>query len=147
MTATDYITLIVADLSQDKKPTTEEFTAYVTTVWNFHADKQRRGNRVRYLYTKRQAIDRLLSGAFEDVDWTDADVTEKGDQITDHLQAMRKNVEEELATLLASRNASAPAAAPIEKQFPIERDCNTQPDPNSRRLRGDPLRPPFFTPR
>lgn len=147
MTATDYITLIVADLSQDKKPTMEEFTAYVTTVWSFHADKQRRGNRVRYLYTKRQVLDKLLSGSAEDIYWTDGDVSEQGGQVFAHWQEMRKTVDEELTELLKNRALAGPLVGEIEKQYPIERDSNCQSDPNSRANRGDPLRRNFFTPR
>lgn len=140
MTADQYKSLIAADLDLDgDSPEAVRFRVYIATVWDFYASQQRQGNTVRYLYTKRQVIDKLLAGSYKLVYYQDGDVSEQLGNIFDHLTKMRATVDEELTLALSRRQSATSAAAPITAQFPIE-PGQCEPDPNAREYRGDPLR-------
>jgi len=135
LNSSQYQTLIVTEVGDN---TAGDLAANIGTLWTKHdtiADDY-----LRYLFTKRSAIDFMLGGERYRVDFEALDGAKvKADQIYQHLLQMR-----ELAEGLIAQGQSAlgggGALSPLATTAPITRDRPGQPDPNARRYRGDPLR-------
>ena len=63
----------------------------------------------RFHYTKRQALDNLLGGIWDRVDFDQAGVNEKAGQQTEHLQTLRAETQAEIERLEMQMVASRPA--------------------------------------
>lgn len=109
-------------------------------LWRQRADKQAMGYRLRYLYTKRDCYDFLLSHAAPEVDYNDADVKESLSQQSKQLADLKAGVDTEIqGAEAAQRAARGPQLGLMTKTAPIEPTRPWQPDPNARVYRGDPL--------
>ena len=108
----------------------------IATLWTKHdtiADDY-----LHYLFTKRSAIDYMLGGERYRADFAALDGAEvKADQIFQHLLQMRTLVDD----LIAEAGAGGGLALGELAQTAPIMPAAGQRDPNSRRLRGDPLCP------
>lgn len=121
-----------------KHPDHEEFLADIESLWDEYAEKV---GRLRYLYVKCHGVDLLLGQVWEDVDYTDADVTEKLEQQAKNLQRMRDNAEAEIKKLEEWAGAAVGGlVGELTTKTPAPRTTAYQPDPNDAQYRGHPLR-------
>lgn len=96
---------------------------------------------VRYLLTKRAAIDLLLGQVRAQVSFrTSSGSSVDLDQLFQHLLALREQVGTEIGLSSSGGVGAGAAIGELTQTAPIMRDRAGQPDPNSRRIRGDPLR-------
>lgn len=134
LTADQYQTLIIAEVGDDAAGT---LAANMATLWT--SNDTAASDYAHYLLTKRSAIDLLLGGARFQADFQALDTSSvKLDQLWQHLMDMRELVEDALAQLGASAGGGIAVGA-LTQTAPILA-CPWENDPNSRRLRGDPLR-------
>lgn len=134
LTPSQYQALIIVEVGDDAAGT---LAANMTVLWT--GNDTAASDYQHYLLTKRSAIDLLLGGARFQVDFTALDTSSvKLDQLWQHLMDMRELVEGQLAGL---GNSAGMALGEIIQTAPIMPDRPGQRDPNSRRLRGDPLCP------
>ena len=145
-----WLRLIKADLGNADPADPAIVAAYdrmyeaLPTVWALYIDKLARGVRLRYLYAKRHAVLMLRGHAWQAVSNTDGIEESLSDQ-GKSLAAMYADMTDEIAVIEGSEDAArGPMIAQIARTAPITPDYpGLQPDPNSRRLRGDPLRGGF----
>ncbi len=135
LTPEQYQTLIITEVGDDAAGT---LATNIGVLWA-GAGASSPGVYQQYLIAKRSAIDLLLGGARFQVDFRALDGASVDlDQIWRHLMDLRKLVEGELAKLGASAGI---AIGELVQTAPIMPDRPGPRDPNSRRLRGDPLCP------
>ena len=116
--------------------TPEAFKAYLAGAWELLPWKG--SNYLHALYVRRAALRKLLGEVWPDVDFTD-EAQESDDQYTEHLRGLYTDNEAEIAE--AAKNASTASAkvGTLDAEAPIMAS-EWEPNPNSRALRGDPLR-------
>lgn len=120
-----------------------DFSASVDDWWELFADRAYGSLRLLYLLVKLAAIDSLRGGTWQTTDFKDDEVLISGNQQSLNLQRLRDDVEKDLNAELARVGAAAgPAVGELTTKAPIE--VVGEPDPNARRLRGDPLCPPLW---
>lgn len=159
LTATQWQNLITSELSpkkltkilSDEGVAEAEFEDNLPLWWEANSDRAVWGIRLRYLYTKRQAIAWLTGQTWDHIDYGDADVNERLSQYIEHLQTMAQDVDAQIMRIEARRRSTGGSAGMIEKKAPLEvtdpRETISCPDPNARIYRGDPLRrrvPPVY---
>lgn len=131
--ATQYQSLIVVEVGDTAAGI---LAANIALLWTKHdtiADDY-----LHYLFTKRSAIDYMLGGERYRVDFAALDGAEvKADQIYQHLLQMRALVDDLIAEAGAAAGGGL-ALGELVQTAPIMPAAG-QLDPNSRRLRGDPL--------
>jgi hypothetical protein len=135
LTSSQYQTLIVTEVGDNQAG---QLAAAIAELWTKHdtiADDY-----LRYLFTKRSAIDFMLGGNRYYVDFEGLDGAKaKADQIYQHLLQMRELVEGLIAEAGAAAGGGL-ALGELVQTAPIMPRPG-QRDPNSRHLRGDPLCP------
>jgi len=124
--------LVLSDLGKTGDVT---YTALVETWWELHAAKAARSSYLRFLYTKRQAIERMMADVSGQFDWHEADVSESHSQKMKNLTEMRQAVDAEIGQV--QKAGAIPRVSQITTTAPVT--VTTEPDPNSRRYRGDPI--------
>ena len=145
-----WLRLIKADLGSPDAADPAIIEAYdkmyeaLPTVWALYVDKLARGIRLRYLYAKRHALLMLRGHVWQAVSNTDAIEESLSDQ-GKSLAKMYDDMTDEIAVIEGSEDAArGPMIAQMARTAPITPDYpGLQADPNSRRLRGDPLRGGF----
>lgn len=120
----------------------DEVTGFLPAYWDMNARYAAVAPLLQYLYTKRQALDFLLGGVAQDVDWTE-DASQKDSQLTDHYAALRQAVQSEIDQLQSRAAAMRPPAvgqlsAPQNSKYPA---CPNRNDPV---YRGSPSRRDWF---
>jgi len=135
LNATQYQALIVSEVGDNAAGA---LAAAIATLWTKHdtiADDY-----LHYLFSKRSAIDYMLGGERYRADFAALDGAEvKADQIYQHLLQMRELVDDLIAEASSAAGGGI-ALGELAQTAPIMPRTG-QPDPNSRRLRGDPLCP------
>lgn len=130
-----YQSLLLSELGQDVN---SDLAAYLPLLWQRHSRKGAIHPDLQYLYTKRSAIDYLLGQGVEDVKYSQQDVSEDPTQAGKNLLDLRKLVSEEIVSLEeVLLSGGLASVGQITKKTPIT--VNHGPNPNSRRLRGDPI--------
>ncbi len=113
------------------------WTARVATWWEFHEEYQH--TRLRYLYTKLAAIDKILMDRGDDVNVAVGTSREDAGQAFEHWEKLRQGIQGEIDALLAQlRSRRGPVVSTMTTTAPVT--VTTPPDPNDRAYRGDPLR-------
>lgn len=133
LSSSQYQALIVVEVGDNQAGA---LAAAIGDLWTKH--DQVADDYLHYLLVKRSAIDYMLGGERYRVDFKALDGAEvKADQIYQHLLQMRQLVE----GLIAEAGAGAGLALGSLTQTAPIMPAAGQRDPNSRRLRGDPLCP------
>jgi hypothetical protein len=95
---------------------------------------------LRYLYTKKSALEYLCALRAEDVTYSHADVNESDSNMFDHWSKMLEGVQAEVEKVESvQRGVRTPKTGMITATAPITVTSGC--DPNSRGYRGDPLLP------
>lgn len=115
--------------------------AQIDLLWESHDTIADDG--LRALYTKIGAIDLMLGEArkyasFKALDGSSVSASD----LFKHLMEMREAVEAQIAQAAAGLGGGG-ALGELTTTAPIMPDDGRQSDPNARRYRGDPLRPPW----
>lgn len=152
LTPTQWQDLITSELSpkkltkilSDEGAAEDEFATNLPLWWEANSDRAVWGIRLRYLYTKRQAIAWLTGQTWDHIDYGDADVNERLSQYIEHLQTMAQDVDGQIVRIEARRRSTGGKVGTITKKAPIEAtDVDVEvscTDPNDRVYRGDTLR-------
>jgi len=126
--------LIVLQVGDDAAGT---LAANIDLLWTAHDDVDDQA--LHGLLTKRDAIDTMLGRVRQQVSFKALDGASVNlSDLSKHLLAMRETLDGQIES--AQAGVSAGAIGLLTQTAPIMRDNASQADPNSRALRGDPLR-------
>ncbi len=136
LNSSQYQALIVVEVGDN---TAGDLATNIALLWAKHDTID--DDYTRYLFAKRSAIDFMLGGERYRADFAALDGAEvKADQLFQHLLQMRKLVDDLIGETGAAGGGGM-ALGELIQTAPILRSSTSQPDPNSRRIRGDPLCP------
>ena len=103
----------------------------VYSLWDSYADKAVLFPRLQYLYTKRQAVDWLRGGRWQEVTFAQGGVQRSASDRFAHLSAMYDALTGEITVLLSSAQMAQGAVAgqiaarePVTPCWPGQRDAN-----------------------
>lgn len=135
MTEEEYIALIIVEIGGD---TTDALLATnLPTYWDLHSDAP--SDAARFLLVKMDGLRLLLGQAARQVDFrTSSGSSVKLSDLFEHFRLLLDMAQTQAG--LASGAAGGVALGALTTTAPIMRDRPGQPNPNSRRIRGDPLR-------
>ena len=131
----NYTTLIILSVGDNAAGT---LAANIDLLWAAHEDVTDLA--LRALFVKLDAIDLMLGDVRRQVDTSGLDgASVKLDQLSKHLLDMRTQTELAIGQAMAGAGGGIAVGA-LTRSAPIMRDSASQPDPNSRIYRGDPLK-------
>jgi hypothetical protein len=137
MTEDEYIALIITEIGGDTSDGL--LAANLPTYWALHASVA--DLTLRALLTKIDGIRLLLGQTWRQVNFKALDgATVNLSDMFEHLTKLLELAEGQAAA--ATSAAGGIAIGALTTTAPIMRDRSSQPNPNSRRIRGDPLRRP-----
>lgn len=139
LTESEQQNLMLAELRMNAS---SDFANWLDLVWRDEEAAAVVSPRLRVLRVKLRAIDYLLGGEWESVDYQQQQVSEKEDQRFKHLLTLREVTLSDLAALnaaLAASSGGGAAVGPITKVVPQSVPVGSFPDPNSSKYRGSPL--------
>lgn len=135
LTAEQLQALIILEVGDDAAGT---LAAQIALLWTAHDDQPSLDRQA--LYTKRHAIDVMLGRVRAQVDFRALDGASVNlSDLFARLTKMREQTTAEILAIEAGQSAG-PASGELTTTAPVMPD-GEWPDPNSRRLRGDPLLP------
>jgi hypothetical protein len=116
----------------------------ITDYWDFYSDFSNRPF-LKVAYVKRSCINHVIGQLRDKVNATMPGLNPQLGSKLANLQNMLAEVNAEISEWTRYYNASRPpVVAPFTRKAPIIADpLFNEPDPNSRGLRGDPLRGPY----
>jgi len=137
LSAADTRTLIARELG---KLTDLPFQRLVEQLWELHDDRSLISPRLQYLYTKRAAVEALISQNWELHDAADEGVKESFRQQIQNLEGQAERLSGEIKTVETRTAGSRPPASGQLTTTTVYTNRTGQPDPNARHYRGDPLK-------
>lgn len=139
LTEAEYKQLVLTEVGDDAKGTLASTLDLYWSRYSGTADLE-----LRFLYTKRAAIDLMLGRARKGVDFVALDGSSvKLDQIFRHLQELRADVQSQIAASEEAAGAdlhAAPESGQIAKTAPIMAPTGSLLDANDTAYRGSPYR-------
>lgn len=131
--------LLLAELGMNAS---SEFANWLDLVWRDEEAVAVVSARLRVLRVKLRAIDYLLGGEWESVDYSQQQVSEKESQRVSNLLKLREVTQAALVTLeasIAATSGGGGSVGPMTKSKPQAVPVGAFPDPNDPRYSGSPL--------